>query len=100
MLKVLNSNDIRPSTSSITVSNTQQSNTNYMQIPTTQKQETILTCNNSQPDIENNIRFGHHQTIRSIILPSNYRTAMVSSPQKGVDYRLILKPVNIQSPVS
>lgn len=100
MLKVLNSNDIRPSTSSITVSNTQQSNPNFMQIPTTQKQETIFTYNNSKPDTENNICLGHHQTIRSIILPSNYRTTMVSSPQKGVDYRLILKPVNIQSPVS
>ncbi|CAI6354004.1 unnamed protein product [Macrosiphum euphorbiae] len=93
------STDSKPSTSSTPVSNIQQHNTNYMQIPISQKPGTILTRNNSQPNIENNIRIGQHQTIRSVILPSNYRAAMVSSPQRGVDYRLILKPVNIQSQV-
>jgi len=71
-----------------------------MQIPISQKPGTILTRNNTQPNNENNIRIGQHQTIRSVILPSNYRAAMVSSPRRGVDYRLILKPVNIQSQVS
>jgi len=71
-----------------------------MQIPKSQKPGAILTRNNSQPNIENNIHIGQHQTIRSVILPSNYRAAMVSSPRGGVDYRFILKPANIQSQVS
>lgn len=72
-----------------------------MQIPIGQKPGTILTRGNLQPNIENNVRIGQQQqTIRSVILPSNYRAAMVSSPRRGVDYRLILKPVNIQSQVS
>ncbi|XP_060845060.1 mucin-2-like isoform X2 [Rhopalosiphum padi] len=90
----INSTDSKPSSSSTpVVSNIQQLNTNYMQIPISQKSGTILTRNNTQPNIENNIRIGQHQTIRSVILPSNYRAAMVSSPRRGVDYRLILKPV-------
>ncbi|XP_022168909.1 uncharacterized protein LOC111032763 isoform X2 [Myzus persicae] len=95
----INSTESKPSTSSTPVSNIQQHNTNYMQIPISQKPGTILTRNNSQPSIDNNIRIGQHQTIRSVILPSNYRATMVSSPRRGVDYRLILKPVNIQSQV-
>ncbi|XP_025196684.1 probable serine/threonine-protein kinase nek3 isoform X2 [Melanaphis sacchari] len=89
----INSTDSKPSSSNTSVSSIQQLNTNYMQIPISQKPGTILTRNNTQPNIENNIRIGQHQTIRSVILPSNYRTAMVSSPRRGVDYRLILKPV-------
>lgn len=86
------------------VSNIQQLNTNYVQIPIAQKPASILTRANLQPNTEsnniNNIRIGQqpNPSIRSVILPANYRTAMVSSPQKSVDYRLILKPVNIQSP--
>lgn len=72
-----------------------------MQIPIAQKSGNIISRTNSQSSIEsniNNIRIGQqHQTIKSVILPPNYRTAMMSSPQKGVDYRLVLKPVNIQS---
>lgn len=92
ILKVLNSNDIRPSTSSI-----QPLNTNYMHIPMSQKSGTIITRGNLQPNIENNIRIGQqqHPTIRSVIIPAGYRP-MVSSQRKGVDYRLILKPVNNQ----
>lgn len=72
-----------------------------MQIPIAQKPGTILTRGTLQPNMENNVRIGQQQqTIRSVILPSNYRAAMVSSPRRGVDYRLILKPVNIQSQVS
>lgn len=71
-----------------------------MQIPIAQKPGNIINRTNSQSSIEsniNNIRIGQqHQTIKSVILPPNYRT-MMSSPQKGVDYKLILKPVNIQS---
>lgn len=67
-----------------------------MQIPISQKPGTIITRTNSPINIENNVRFGQQQTVRSVILPSNYRSAMVSSPRKGVDYRLILKPVSIQ----
>ena len=100
VFKGINSTDSKPSTSSTPVSNIQQLNTNYMQIPINQKPGTILTRNNSQPNIENNIRIGQHQTIRSVILPSNYRAAMVSSPRKGADYRLVFKSVNIQSQVS
>lgn len=103
MFKVLNSNDSKPNILSTPVSNIQQLNTNFLQIPITQKPGSILTRANLQPSTEtnniNNIRIGQqHPTIRSVILPANYRTAMVSSPQRGVDYRLILKPVNIQSP--
>lgn len=71
-----------------------------MKIPIAQKPGTVLTHSNLQPNIDSNIRIGQHQTIRSVILPPNYRKAMISSPRKGVDYRLILKPVNIQSQVS
>lgn len=44
-------------------------------------------------------------SIRSVILPANYRSATTNIgtprlPNKGVDYRLILKPVNIQQQVS
>lgn len=88
---MLNSSDNRTSTSNSTVSNIQQLNTNYMQIPIPQKPGTILTRGNTQPSVGQ-----QHPTIRSVILPSNYRAAMVSTPRKGVDYRLILKPVNIQ----
>jgi len=100
VFKGINSTDSKPSISSTPVSNIQQLNTNYMQIPISQKPGTILARSNSQPNIDNNIRIGQHQTIRSVILPTNYRTAMVSSPRRGVDYRLILKPVNLQSQVS
>jgi len=79
----------------------QQLNTNYMQIPIVQKSGTILNRTNSQPaNIENNIRGQQHQTIRSVILPPNYRAAMVSTPRKGLDYRLVLKPVNLPPQVS
>lgn len=94
MLKVLNSNDNRPA------SNIQSLNTNYMQIPMSQKPGTILTRGNLQPNFENNIRIGQqHPTIRSLIIPPGYRP-VVSSPRRGVDYRLILKPVNTQLQVS
>lgn len=66
-----------------------------MQIPISQKPGTIITRGNSQPSVGQ-----QNPTIRSVILPSNYRTAMVSTPRKGVDYRLILKPVNIQLIIS
>lgn len=85
----MNSNDSKSSTPSTSVSNVQQLNTNYMQIPMAQKPGTILTRNNSQQSIGQ-----PNQTIRSVIIPSNYRAAMVS-PRKGLDYRLILKPVSI-----
>lgn len=50
-----------------------------MQIPKTQKPGTA----------EKN------KTIPSVILPSNYQSSMLSTPGRGGDYRLILKPVNI-----
>lgn len=97
----MNSNDAKSNILSTPVSNIQQLGTNYLQIPIAQKPGNIISRTNSQPSIEsniNNIRIGQqHQTIKSVILPPNYRTAVMSSPQKGIDYKLILKPVNIQS---
>lgn len=91
-LKIDHSND-KPS------SVVQQLNTNYLQIPISQKPRTIINQSNSQLNTEN-IRGQQQQTIRSIILPSNYRTAMVSGPRKGADYKLVLKPVNLPPQVS
>lgn len=65
-----------------------------MQIPIAQNPGTVINRGNT-PGIDNNVRIGQqHQTIRSVILPSNYRAAL-ASPRRGVDYRLILKPVSI-----
>lgn len=75
ILKVMNS-DNQASSSNTTVANMQQLNTNYVQIPITQKSGT----NEKQ-----------HQTVRSVFLPQNYQ----SSEQTPVDYRLFLKPVII-----
>lgn len=95
VLKVDHSND-KPNSPTII----QQLNTNYMQIPITQKSATIINRSNPQPNIQNNIRGQQHQTIRSVILPQNYRTAMVSNPRRGLDYRFVLKPLNLPPQVN
>ncbi|XP_050438305.1 uncharacterized protein LOC126844276 isoform X2 [Adelges cooleyi] len=97
--QVLASTNSRPRIASVPVTSIQRYSTNYMSIPLTQKPATVLARGGPHPTIDN-IRIGpqQHQTIRSLILPSNYRATMVS-PRRGVDYRLILKPVNIQSQV-
>jgi len=95
VLKVDHSND-KPNSPAVI----QQLNTNYMQIPIAQKSATILNRNNPQPNIQNNIRGQQHQTMRSVILPPNYRAAMVSNPLRGLDYRLVLRPLNLPPQVS
>lgn len=72
-----------------------------MNIPVVRKpvQAVLKNCK-IQPNIGKNINNGQNQTIRSVLLPSNCQKTMISSPKNSSDYRLFLKPVNIQSQVS
>lgn len=67
-----------------------------MQIPLIQKSGTVLSTNTST-DIQQ--QRPQQQTIRSVILPSNYRTATVS-PQQGTDCKLVLNSINVSTQVS
>ncbi|XP_050530241.1 uncharacterized protein LOC126899395 [Daktulosphaira vitifoliae] len=97
--QVLTSTDGKPRMGNVPVTNIQKFGTNYVQIPITQKSGTILSRGNQHPSTDSNVRVGQQQhQIRSLILPPNYRATMVS-PRRGLDYRLILKPVNIQPQV-
>lgn len=100
ILKVINSSESRPRTANIPVSNIQRLNSNYMQMTMAQKPGTVITQGGTHPSTDNNVRIGQQQqTIRSVILPSNFRSTMVA-PRRGIDYRLVLKPVNVQSPAN
>jgi len=90
VLKIDQSND-KPNSPAVI----QQFNTNYMQIPIAQKSASLINCTNPQPNIQNNIHGQQHQTLRPLILPPAYRATMLSTPQRGVDYKLVLKPVNL-----
>lgn len=74
----------------------QKLNTNYMQVPLIQKSGTVLSTNNS---VDIQPQKSQQQTVRSVILPSNYRTATVS-PQQGTDCKLVLNSINVSTQVS
>lgn len=69
-----------------------------MQIPSIPKSGTVLSTNTSKLNDSPQPR-PQHQTIRSVIFPSNYRTASVS-PQKGTDCKLVLNSLNVPTQVS
>jgi len=67
-----------------------------MQIPLIQKSGTVLSTNVIKPNIEIQHQRPQSQSIRSVILPSNYRTATVSQ-QQGTDCKLVLNSINVSS---
>lgn len=66
-----------------------------MQIPLIQKSGTVLSTNT----LKSNVEQQKTQPIRSVILPSNYRTAQVS-PQQGTDCKIVLNSINVPPQVS
>jgi len=83
---ILTSNDWSR-TKNVPISSLQKINTNYMQIPLIQKPGTVLSTNTLRSNVDT-----QHQSIRSVILPSNYRTTV--SPQQGSDCKLVLNSIN------
>lgn len=68
-----------------------------MQIPLMQKPGTALSTNTLKSNVDAQQQKSQHQSIRSVILPSNYRTAV--SPQQGTDCKLVLNSVNVTTQV-
>jgi len=64
-----------------------------MQIPLIQKSGT----NTLRSNVDNQQPKSQHQSIRSVILPSNYRTAV--SSQQSTDCKLVLNSVNVTTQV-
>lgn len=90
---ILTSNDW-PRTKNVPISSLQKVNTNYMQIPLIQKPGTVVSTNTLKSNVDI-----QQQSVRSVILPSNYRTATVSQ-QQGTDCKLVLNSINVGTPVS
>lgn len=67
-----------------------------MQIPLIQKSGTVLSTNVKRSNVDNQQQKPQHQSIRSVILPSNYRTATVSQ-QQGTDCKLVLNSINVST---
>lgn len=70
-----------------------------------QKSGTVLSTNTIKSNVDNQQQKPQHQSIRSVILPSNYRTATVlssqqSSQQQVTDCKLVLNSINVPSQVS
>lgn len=70
-----------------------------MQIPFIQKSGAVLSTNTIRSNDDIQHQKSQHQSIRSVILPSNFRNATVSS-QQGTDCKLVLNSVNIPTQVS
>jgi len=68
-----------------------------MQIPLMQKPGTVLSTNTLRSNVDTQQQNSQHQSIRSVILPSNYRTAV--SPQQGTDCKLVLNSINVTTQV-
>lgn len=64
-----------------------------MQIPLVQKPGTVLSANTVKSNVDI-----QQQPIRSVYLPSNYRTAV--SQQQNTDCKLVLNPINVTSQVT
>jgi len=79
------------------MSNLQKINTNYMQIPLVQKSGTVLSTNPLKSNVDNQQQKSQPQSIRSVILPSNYRTSV--SPHQGADCKLVLNSINVTTQV-
>jgi len=88
---ILTSNDWSR-TKNVPISSLQKINTNYMQIPLIQKPGTVLSTNTLRSNVDTQQQKSQHQSIRSVILPSNYRTTV--SPQQGSDCKLVLNSIN------
>lgn len=69
-----------------------------MQIPIIQKTATVLPARTSVDVRVGQPQRPQHQAIRSVILPSNYRTAM--SPPRATDCRVLLNSINVPTQVS
>lgn len=89
---ILTSNDWSR-TKNVPISSLQKINSNYMQIPLIQKSGT----NTLRSNVDNQQPKSQHQSIRSVILPSNYRTAV--SSQQSTDCKLVLNSVNVTTQV-
>jgi len=93
---ILTSNDWSR-TKNVPISSLQKINTNYMQIPLIQKPGTVLSTNTLRSNVDIQQQKTQQQSIRSVILPSNYRTAV--SPQQGTDCKLVLNSMNAPTQV-
>lgn len=69
-----------------------------MQIPLIQKPGTMLSTNTLRSNTDIQQQKSQQQSIRSVILPSNYRTTV--SPQQGTDCKLVLNSLNVPNQVS
>lgn len=74
----------------VPISSLQKVNANYMQI--LQKPSTVLSANTVKSNVDI-----QQQPIRSVILPTNYRTTV--SQQQNTDCKLVLNPINVTSQV-
>lgn len=95
---ILTSNDW-PRTKNVPISSLQKVNTNYMQIPLIQKPGTVVSTNTLKSNMDIQQQKPQQQSVRSVILPSNYRTAAVSQ-QQSTDCKLVLNSINVGTPVS
>ncbi|VVC27342.1 Hypothetical protein CINCED_3A021521 [Cinara cedri] len=89
---ILTSNDWS-NNKNVSISNLQK-NPNYMPIPLIQKSGTLI-----KPNVDIQQQKPQHQSIRSVILPSNYRTNTVNS-QQGTDCKLLLSSLNLPTQVA
>lgn len=88
-----------PRTKNVPISSLQKINTNFTQIPLIQKAGTVISTNSIRSNVDIQQQKSQHQSIRSVILPSNYRTASVSQ-QQGTDCKLVLNSINVAPQVS
>jgi len=93
---ILTSNDWSH-TKNVPISSIQKINTNYMQIPLIQKSGTVLSTNPVKSNVDTQQQQSQQQSIRSVNLPSNYRTAV--SPHQGTDCKLVLNSINVTTQV-
>lgn len=93
---ILTSNDWSR-TKNVPISSLQKVNTNYMQMPLIQNPGTVVSTNPLKSNVDTQQQKSQHQSIRSVILPSNYRTSV--SPQQSTDCKLVLNSINVTTQV-
>lgn len=86
-------------TKSVPISSLQKINTNFMQIPFIQKSGAVISTNTLRSNVDNQHQKSQHQPVRSVIIPSSFRNATVSS-QQSTDCKLVLNSGNVPTQVS
>lgn len=79
----------------VPISTLKNINQNYMQIPLIRTNKPILSSNTLKPNVD----FNSQQLVRSIILPSNYQTA-INSQNQNTDCKLVLNSLKVPTQVS